>query len=283
MKKKLLILFILMVVIGASIYAEGMVEVLTDTVVGIGRGMVSGAVVGGVAGGIGAIPGMIIGGFVGGATGLLNSADTQNEGNTSDELGYVDNYNAAKKAQSDTDAQILIDKASLSSAETSLTNYDSLISNWSETQALNNYAFNQKSDNTFSSLMDNFTGSEVIGSAKGQMGGSSALLSSIEKGKASEYAGTDLTLNAVAEGAKGGVYAKQLSANQREMADTKTSYLIAKQDLTTSLENYRASIATGNSTSILYGNTADTFKKKVNNKKTQEDITINESGDVIYS
>lgn len=225
----------------------------------VGSSMASGLSTGaGVGFAIGGPPGALVGAGLGVLFGGIFGQKKQEAADKVTGQGYAEKYqtytNSANQLEADND----INKINITNAERGITAYDQTLADWDSTQKLQEDQTYAEANNQYSQLMSNYAGASASASAKGQLGGSSAIIASSAKESVVDFAGSDMTLNKTG----GGTFSKIWDRTQQEFRDNKASTLLGKQDLYSSIDNYKASIKTNNKTISSYKKTANDYKNK---------------------
>jgi len=237
MNYKKLFIFTFLILICLPIFAGGVGESMAS---GLVKGAGMGFSVGGIAGGIGAIPGALIGAGIGAIGGGISGAIKEDSENQVKGESYRDKYLVAKQAENEYDSQIETYEAGITDATNKISTYDEFISEYIDykSQQLDN--LQSEGDSQFSQLMENFSSLQTIYGATGNSGASAAIATEIGKQSVEKLAGSDLTMNTTG----GGTFAKVWENTETELDDKYSSSLLSKQDLYSTIENYRASIKT---------------------------------------
>lgn len=203
MYRKIFLAFSILAIVSFSTYAAGAAETMTGTLAGAGTGAAAGAAIGSsVVPGIGTVIGALIGGFIGGAKGHESGRaegiqkDQQAMQNYYDALDY---YTQMEQAVSDTEVTLMQSKANISA-------YDQALTRWQDQYEMGLTSLESEAESTYSELMNNWQGAELTLAAKGQTGGSGALVAQQAKSQVIDLVGSDLKLDA-----SGGLYGMSLN------------------------------------------------------------------------
>lgn len=231
-KKWFLVLFLLLFSI--PLFASGAAEQLSQMVQYAGTGA-----------GVGSIFGPV-GTFAGAAVGLISGAVSgglaAKEKTIQKALNYKSYYLEQQQTINELEAQNELAKAQITEAERTISNYDQTLAEWSTTQELAETELYSSAKSQYNTLMDNFANLQTVLAAKGQTGGSAEILQDIAKQDVVDYVGEDLTLNKN----DNSTFAKIWEKNESDWADQKASILLGKQDLYSTIENYKKSITSNN-------------------------------------
>lgn len=219
------------------------------------RGLSTGAGVGFL---IGGPAGAMLGAMIGTGLGSLFGGLKQNAADEEKGQGYAEKYQTYTDYANQLEADNDITNTYITDAERGITAYDQTLADWESTQKLQEDQTYAEANNHYSQLMSNYAVASASGSAKGQFGGSSAIIASSAKDRVVDFAGKDMTLNKTG----GGTFSKIWDRTQQQFRDNKASTLLGKQDLYSSIDNYKASIKTNNATISSYKETADYNKNK---------------------
>jgi len=228
MNKKLYTFLFLLLVVSTCVFAGGNTELLSS----IGTGMAAGAGMGSVFGPAGILIGAGAGALFGGVTGSLK----QDESDTQNKLQYEELYNQSKSAEKGYETELETLDIQQTQAERQADTYNSVLAEWDSNVALEREQYQAQGDSKYSELMNNFSNIETIISAKGQTGGSAAIVADIAKQDVQSLAGDDMTMNRNGNG----IFAKVWDQTERDLSDEYSSTLTSKQDIYSVMENYRA-------------------------------------------
>lgn len=202
MKKKIFTCLLLAIVGCSSIFAAGAWETISGVFTGAGTGASIGAAVGSLIPGLGTVIGAAIGGIVGGAVGHESG---RAQGIAKDEQA-LQNYYTALSAYEELDSARINTELAQLQGEANISAFDQALSRW-QTQYENNLsALEQEASSAYSQLMNNWQGIELTQAARGQTGGSAALIAQQAKSQVVNLVGSDLKLNT-----QGGTFGTALS------------------------------------------------------------------------
>lgn len=162
-----------------------------DIAKGAAKGAATGAAAGSFLGWLGSLIGGIIGAGAGLASGYATADKNKASWNTQQdalEKGYKEAYTTSRQNYNDTKTSINQNNSSLSEVNTWLDNYGTYYN-----QQVGQQIATGKSN--YSQLAGNWADSEVLAASRGQLGGSSTLVSEQNKQTLSDYVGSDLMLD----------------------------------------------------------------------------------------
>lgn len=259
---KRILAFGLLFFISSSLFAAGAWETITGVFTGAGAGAAAGAALGSLIPGLGTVIGAAIGGLIGGVAGHESG---RAEGIAKDEQAIqnyydaLDAYEQIENAKTNTELTILQNEANISA-------FDQTLARWQTQYESNLSSLEQQASSVYTELMNNWQGIELAQAAKGQTGGSGALVAQQAKNQIINLVGSDLKLDA-----EGGSYGTALSefkldsiAGRNELIQNKMILQQGQSIYSDALEKYRKQL----------GLAKDNITSAKNYLKNQRGITI---------
>ena len=235
---------------------------LTGASVGglIGTAFGATAIGAGIGAGVGAVAGFLYGIFSGGDTAASQAEDAWNAQMDQYELQYKTDYTTTRNLYTNTQTSISENKENLSEVDSWLSNYGTYYNQQVGTQV-------STGKSNYTTLAENWATSEVTAASRGQLGGSSTLISSQNKQSLVDYVGEDLMLDD-----NGGVYGNTISLLKSSLADELSSYSSTHDNILTALYGD----GTGNNIGLIKtlevaANNMETSKEGVYNTTSSED------------
>ena len=182
------------------------------------------------------------------ADGIGQAAEDQAEEQariTEEQMQYLDAYNEAFSSY--TEAQSLessissnIDQTEISIAQTeaNISAFDQTLVRWQSQYDQQRQALQMQGEADYQVFMQNWQGAELANAARGQTGGSAALVAESQRAQVERYAGSDMRLDQ-----NGGLYGTALSEFRLDMLAGRTELVSNLNVSRQALASYRSTLA----------------------------------------
>ena len=210
MKKKKILMIVVVALLGSLLFAGGAKEFFTNAAAGTSTGAGIGAIIGSIIPGIGTAVGALVGsmlGFTGGAVvGGIEGSVVADAEDAQEKQDALDVYNAAMGRYNELDAMQDQTKLEILQGQANLNTFDEALARLPGAMNIQRQQLELQGQAQYSQLMNNWQGQELINAARGQSGGSAALIAQQQKAQVEMFAGKDLKLDLV-----GGMYANMMN------------------------------------------------------------------------
>ena len=262
--KRLLIFFLLLAVLCSGLFAGAVGEMLGSAVA-----MIGGALLMAVPGGQVAGAALIAGGFTNMvSTGLNESAKAreeqlqlQQEYTAAYESSYQNYLNAQQWATS-LEGQIADTEVNIMQTEANISSFDQTLVRWQSQYDTQRQQLQMEGEANYSQLMANWQGAELVNAARGQIGGSAALVAQSQELQLERFAGSDLRLDE-----NGGIFGNALNEFRLDMLAGRNELVgnmnIQKEALgkyNSALSSYKSALSTAQANIIKYQNQYQSYR-----------------------
>lgn len=193
MRRKTAIAIVILLLIGGVVSAKGAAEVITGALVGATLFLINP-----VAGAIGLVAGATAGGLKAGAN-IMQEGAEENAQALNEYYSALNTYNEMDKATQDLETMMM-------QSESEISAFDQALARYQQQYDIQLTQLQAEGQGQYQALMQNWQGTELAQSAKGQVGGSAALVAQQARSQLTSFVGQDLTLDTL-----GGTFGTALS------------------------------------------------------------------------